>query len=176
MIDLQAYTECLSSLSSSIEFPAEDVNLDYEENPRVLTEFQDRAAHQYYVDLISSRFPNARSNLVNCLGRCNWERYIRLQLAREVTTEEAPDPREEMGLFSKSEYNAPASRFYDSGLGTSIPAQSTYAYSIASFVSSRAESSHVKLPPLSEEAKRGVPFVCDACNKRVQIRRTRDWK
>lgn len=181
LMDLQAYTECLSSLSSSIEYPAKDLNVGCEESVRVPTELEDRVAHQYYVELISSRFPKARSSLVDCLGKCNWERYNRLQLVRKAHAMEDASRSDDAELPTTGKSNASRSLFaesgfHDSGLGTSIPVQSAYALSIASFVSSRAESSHSKLPPLSEPAKRGVPFVCDACNKTVQITRTREWK
>lgn len=136
-------------------------------------QLDDRPAHQYYADQISIRFPNASASLVEVLGKCNWERYMRIHKKREENTQREGSPIGEAENMSK---------FHDSGLGTSVPAHSAFGVPRGAFVyaetevSKRAEASHRRLPPLPEEGRRGWPFVCDICNSIVRIRRTGAWK
>ncbi|ORY05557.1 hypothetical protein BCR34DRAFT_590863 [Clohesyomyces aquaticus] len=174
---LRTKVQSLSILSSSLECPAEDKN-DGEEARR-WTESQDRAADQYYVDLVSERFPMAEKALAERLGRSNWNRYRHLQRQRE---------RVQMEPEASIMKDSSESEFHDSGIGSLGPAQSVFAsitrptparpqseYA-STVVSSRAEASHKRLPPLPEEARLGLPFVCEVCERRVRIRRTREWK
>jgi hypothetical protein len=152
----------LSVLGPILEDPVPDF-LDFEE-ARTPALLQDRPVHQYYAELISRKFPKANPSLVEIHGRCNWERYNYIRKQRETNTTREPS------LVGDSEIK---SKFHDSGLGTSVPAQSTYAGTV---ISQRAGLCHAALPPLPDEGKNGKPFLCEVCNKTVNIRRTAAWK
>ena len=166
---LRTKIESLSILSSSLECPAED-EFDNEEARDWL---QDRPAHEYFVDLVRSRFPLAEKRLVESLGRSNWNRYKHVRKQRE----NAQDELEVVATDNKTK-----SVFHDSGIGSSAPAQSvladdrTQSKYAATVISSRAEASHKRLPPLPEEARSGKPFKCEVCDRTVKIRRTKEWK
>lgn len=161
LTDLRLMTESLNELTPCIESPIQD--LDAEDTALVST---DRAMYQYYSELIRARFPDAEPELVDRLGESNWERYRRIRAQCEANS-----GQEDVAAVSSRE-----TMFYDSGLGTSVPNRTGYALTIASFTTSLANGSHAKVPPLSEEAKRGMPFTCDACGKSVRYQRSRDWK
>jgi hypothetical protein len=166
---LQSKIECLIALNSSLDRPAEDES--DEEEARVGTIIQDRPAHQYFADLISARFPTADLQLVQSLGLSNWLRYNHVQQRRDdARIESDANPAEK----AKSE-------FHDSGIGSApsfvapdqLNAQSVYA---ATLISSRAGSSHKRLPALPKEARDGKPVKCEICNQTVSIRRTKNWR
>lgn len=163
---LATLADCLIALN--IEQSAKD---DYNQHSGHYTVIEDRQPYLYHVELIKSKFPMASPSLLERLGKCNWERYLRLQECRETTKDKEHFQSEKME--SKS-------RFYDSALGTSMPAQSELGGSVSTYaetvVSSRAASSHHKLPKLPSEGRRGKRFTCQVCNRFVAIRYSRDWK
>lgn len=173
---LQTKIESLAVLSSSLEAPAEDESDD--EEARTWAQLQDRSAHEYFVDLVSSRFPFADKQLAQNLGQSNWDRYIYVQKQQDIAQDEVAIVDVEK---TKSE-------FYDSGIGSSAAAQpmpleghaqvarQTQSEYAATVVSSRAEASHKRMPPLPEVGRSGEPFHCEICNRVVQIRRPREWK
>jgi len=63
-----------------------------------------------------------------------------------------------------------SSKFHDSGLGSSIHATTAYAATVVSMISSLAEGSRAHIPRLSEDAKKGLPFACDACGKFIKVK------
>jgi hypothetical protein len=160
--------DSLKILGSSLDFVADD-EIDDEES-KVWNQLQDRAAHEYFADLISSRFPLASIQLVQSLGQSNWDRYNYLTGLRKSAIEESDVISGEKAL----------SEFHDSGIGTSAAQSSlgreTRSEYAATVVSSRAESSHKRLPPLPEAGRSGEAFECEVCNRKVQIQRTREWK
>lgn len=164
---LATLADCLVCLNPS-EQSAKD---DYNQHSGHCTMIEDRPPYLYHVELIRSKFANASPSLLERLGKCNWERYLRLQERRETIKDEEHLWSEEME--SKS-------RFYDSALGTSMPAQSELGSSVSTYaetvVSSRAASSHQKLPKLPVEGRMGKKFICQVCNRVVAIQYSRDWK
>jgi hypothetical protein len=165
---LQNIIQSLIVLAPSLDSIADDES--EEEDTRASMHLKDRAAHEYFVDLIRSRFPSASQHLVQALGQSNWDRYKYVQKLRDNATD---------GPTSIGNKEA-RSEFQDSGIGSSAPAQSVvlndrlnYA---ATVVSSRAETSHKRLPPLPELARSGMPFECEVCSRRIQITRTKQWK
>ncbi|KAF2438858.1 hypothetical protein P171DRAFT_370916 [Karstenula rhodostoma CBS 690.94] len=169
-VSLQNITEGLTVLSSSLGAIADD-EFD-EEEARAWVQLKDRAAHEYFVDLISARFPSARQQLVQSLGQSNWDRYNYLQRLRDSAANK-PD---------KARADKARSEFHDSGIGSSAPSQSVMGHDhhqpdyAATVVSSRAESSHKRLPPLPEVARFGAPFECEVCGRWMHITRTKEWK
>ncbi|KAF2176641.1 hypothetical protein K469DRAFT_399628 [Zopfia rhizophila CBS 207.26] len=118
-------------------------------------------AHRFYANLISARFPDAAATLVDRLGKVNWERKQRLQ--HETEARETPD-------------DEVTSKFHDSGIGSSIPTQTSNAATVISFFSSLADGTQARIPRLSEEAKAGAPFTCDACGKTITVQSDYQWK
>ncbi|CAI6342535.1 unnamed protein product [Periconia digitata] len=139
---------------------------------------QDRSAYEYYVDLISQRFPSVSSKLAQELGKANWDRYKYVSRLGENVQRE----------IEVAETKKPQSEFYDSGIGSSAPPETVVDNDdlpvihnhqpdcAATIISSRADASHKRLPPLSDEARSGIPFECEICHRTLQIRRTKDWK
>lgn len=158
---LNAKVARLNVLGQILEDPVP--NIFEAEEARTLNSLQDRPAHQYFVDLVGSRFPHAEDRLVEKLGRSNWNRYNHVQKQRESA-------KDELEVVST---NKAKSVFHDSGIGSSAPAQSEYA---ATVISSRAGASHKRLPSLPEKARSGQPFKCDVCDSAVKIRRIKEWK
>ncbi|KAF2489932.1 hypothetical protein BU16DRAFT_544278 [Lophium mytilinum] len=175
LAEMKTYLDCLCTLSSSIESPACTKVVDSEERS-ALTATQTRAlnAHHGYNGLIRERFPKAEPKLVNQLAEANWERFIRVRREKLKNLEE--EERSEDEKTGVTDPTIVMSKFQDSGLGPSELAQSIETKSMASFVSSRAEGSHARLPPLSQEARAGKAFTCDACSRLVVFKRTRLWK
>lgn len=165
-LGLRNTIESLQTLSSSLEAIADDGLHD--EEARAWVQLKDRAAHEYFVDLISTRFPSANQQLVQALGQSNWDRYNYVQKLRESSYTDVV-------VVDKAK-----SEFYDSGIGSSAPLQSIILSSVqdyaATIMSSRAESSHKRLPLLPTGARSGEPFECEICHREVRIKRTREWK
>lgn len=170
-LTLQRRIECLVALNPSLECPAESES-DEEEEVRAGLIIQDRPAHRYFADLIAIKLPAANPKLVQTLGLCNWSRYKHVK--QEKDNVQANTEVDHSGEKARSE-------FHDSGLGSapsiSLPqnvrAQSVYAETV---VSSRAEASHKRLPPLPKEGRDGKLFTCEICNRKISIRRTKDWR
>lgn len=165
--DLDTYTQCLVDLSPSLACPAMDSTTRGEAT--INTTIQSREPHQYYADLIGTRFPEAAADIVEQLGRSNWERYKRVSAERTANLQ-APHPGKE------ALDEVAASHFQDSGLGSSLPAQANYASSMTSYLSSSAGGDRPHVPALSDKAKRGIPFTCDACGKLIRVTNKRVWK
>jgi len=161
--DLKVGIRCLLDLIPSILWPIEDP--EHREKVPKLDFLQERTAHQYYSDLLSKRFPEADPNLIERLGQANWTRYKRGQAEREANVE-----KETIDIDPSGSVYSP-SKFHDSGLGSSVPARTTYAQSI---VSSDGGSS--RIPPLSQNAKKGEPFPCDACGRSIRVKSDREWR
>jgi len=150
--DLEVYTQCLMDLDPLIKWSVPDVNV--EEHPAtlpLLTNLTERAPHYHYVDLISVRFPQVDADLVEGLGKANWNRYQRMQAERLSNLAHLEDH-----ALKESDATAKiitGSKFHDSGLGSSIQATTAYAATVVSMISSLAEGSRAHIPRLSEDAK-----------------------
>jgi hypothetical protein len=157
--------ETLSILNSSLECPAED-EFD-NEKVRAWADIQGRSAHEYFMDRVSSRFPLAASAVIERLGQSNWNRYNLVRRHQEKVQD---------GLEAVAN-DKTKSLFQDSGIGDSLrsPPRDRQEYE-ATVMSSRAEASHRRLPPLSMAARSGEPFSCEVCNRSIKIWRAREWK
>lgn len=173
--DIKTYTQCLVDLNAALECPATDP--DHGEDEPGIPRLEKRSAYDYYADLIIAKYPRASLEVVECLGKANWDRYQRMQLERSnnlnaLTADIAEHP---ISVAPKS--LLADSEFQDSGLGTSIPAQqSAYAETVLSFMSSISGGQHARMPPLPAEAKNGAPFECGACGKNIKITTNRAWR
>lgn len=170
---LKMRIETLGILNPSLESPAEE-QYDNDE-ARDWIDTRERSSHEYFTELVKSRFPLAKTQLVERLGRLNWDRYNHVQKLRVTQN----DPIVEENTKSL---------FRDSGIGSSVPAESVVASNpiqnlpqsrleyAATVISSRAEASHKRLPSLPTQARSGTPFTCEICDRKVTIQRTREWK
>jgi hypothetical protein len=174
---LRMKIDTLLMLAPSLASPAEE-DFDDEE-PRLIDHSEEHLPEQAYINNVAQRFPLAASTVVSHLGKLNWERYNHmLRLQRNATQQEA-----ETTVMEKAR-----TIFHDSALGSSMPAQSETSQDTSaipvkpqsvyapSMVSSRAEASHKRLPPLPPQARLGQPFTCAICNKQVRYQRTKAWK
>ncbi|KAK4445571.1 hypothetical protein QBC34DRAFT_332950, partial [Podospora aff. communis PSN243] len=129
------------------------------------------APAQLYADKIESRYPLADKDLVIQLAEANFRRYLRCQAEREAhektETQVVAEEPETAGTVIT------ASRFHDSGIGTSIAPTLSYAETVMSY---GREGQSVRIPPLPEGAKKGDPFSCIACGRLVRITNNSTWK
>lgn len=127
-----------------------------------------------YVRNIRDRFSAADEKLATRLGEANWQRYQRIRAVIEK-------PEVVVSGQAKSLFR-PATDFYDSALGTSVPAQSSYASTVASHSSfasmfSQIESGTLKVPSTPKEVILEIPFDCEICHQELTDIRSRiDWK
>ncbi|KAI0199316.1 hypothetical protein F4808DRAFT_432770 [Astrocystis sublimbata] len=110
-----------------------------------------------YSDIIGMWFPKADNELIDYLGWVTYDRFIKRSLLRQAN---------ECAAMEKSV-------FHDSGMGTSVHT-GDYAETVMSFHHNIGNV--VRIPPLPEEGKKGLPFSCLACGKQVRIRSNRSWK
>lgn len=127
-----------------------------------------------YVSLVRDKFKQAQDQLVNRLGESNWQRHISVRKKTE-NVESASVGKLGMDCSTFRPYSA----FHDSGLGTSVPAQTTYAPSHTSFQSSKSERAQgsLQVPSTPVEIVDGKPFQCYLCGHLVsKIKNRVDWK
>lgn len=123
---------------------------------------------QLYRDKVRARFPEADECLIRRLGNANYYRYLRCQETRnrmqsaEVLSNDVV----------KDNHDGASSKFHDSGIGSSLP--TTYADTVMSYGDNDVRK--VRLPPLPNRAKDGVPFACLCCGKMVLVRTNGAWK
>ena len=127
---------------------------------------------QFYVGLVQDKFQKAERKLVERFGEANWQRHVNI---RNQLDSETPAAEESAAhsLFR------PHSAFYDSGIGTSVPAHTTYAASHTSFRTSASESARgsIRVPSTPVEVDAGKPFQCFLCKMTLShIRNRIDWK
>jgi len=167
--DIRTDIECFMDLDPLLKTPIDDLEND---GARPSSLLEPHPA-QFYANLIHARFPRANFDLVDKLGKVNWDRFKRLEAQRSSLIANG-----ESCLFSEHECTetvAASSKFQDSGLGTSVPAITVYAATVASWAST-ADGSCPRIPPLSEDAKKGNPFTCDACGRKIRVSETKMWR
>ncbi|OOQ88852.1 hypothetical protein PEBR_11720 [Penicillium brasilianum] len=172
---IHSYISCLIDLIPAVERYIYSLQCKAEaQSVPIKTVFRLSHRAQPYAMLISDRFTNAPSSLVKRLAEANLERSIRLR-THEDDEEEVNEEshREAMTLFK------PFSLFHDSGLGTSIPAISQYAATVAShtsFLSVGGEEAlgRPRVPTLPQEG--GAPFQCGYCHRTISMRNRIQWK
>lgn len=163
--DLKVDTTCLLDLEPLLSNPI--LRTDAEPAAVIDTTRITWTPHQPYSDKVSVRFPMAADDLVNRLGKANYERYLRCQ--EQKATNELGDQAASGALDSAS------SKFHDSGIGSSLPtAASSYAETAMSY--GMGEERRVRVPPLPAQAKEGLPFACVACGRWVKIVTNSAWK
>ncbi|KAG8533898.1 uncharacterized protein KY384_001639 [Bacidia gigantensis] len=147
------------------------------------------SAADAFISQVVDKFSLVNASLARRLGEAGWERFRRLQrnLARHEKLRnlgEASSEDEDGEAFTDEDEPSnfvPASKFHDSGLGTSLATQSRYAASAAShtsFLSTKSTTEGVhRVPPTPNEVFSGVPFHCKLCNRKIDYIDSRvKWK
>lgn len=171
---LKTYTACLMDLLPSMEDTLACSQAVREDQNKAPVEFHVSGPARTYIINISDQFEKANIHLVERLGEANWQRHTAIRNGFEAAVEE----EEEM---PKSIFR-PVSLFRDSAMGSSMPAQSSYAATIvshSSFVSSLgdAENGRLRVPKTPREVSQGVPFDCEICGHTLsKIQNRIDWK
>ena len=118
-----------------------------------------------YVLHVRGKYRQAQSRLVERPGEANWQRHRDVRERRDqiVNSTEEHSPTAQVEDDEHQEPHSlfrPYSAFHDSGIGTSVPAQTSYAQSHTSFLSSNTEGEHgsPRVPPSA-----GKPFQCYLC-------------
>ncbi|KAF2831819.1 hypothetical protein CC86DRAFT_143902 [Ophiobolus disseminans] len=174
---LRVKIDSLIILGPSLASPAEE-DLDDQE-PRTVEYIEAHLPEQAFINSIAQRFPQAAPAVVTRLGKLNWERYDHMLRLQRTSNQQELEP---------SALEKARTIFHDSGLGSSALAQSELGLNATknasshqsvyapSVISSRAEASHKRLPPLPPEGRLGIPFICTICKKQVRYQRTKAWK
>lgn len=162
---IKTYIDCLIDLGMALACPALESKVEDKPSQVVLGQ---RLAHDYHTELITAKYPQANTHLLQSLGKISWERYLRMQRERDANASK------NQAVISS---NKSHSEFQDSGLGTTLPpVQSSYAESTVSFMTSVADGKRVQIPPLTAEAKDGKSFECNACGLHIVVTNNRAWR
>jgi hypothetical protein len=180
--NMHLHVTCLTDLSPTMERVLKDSNLAGEDpiaGPQGVAFHVTEAAKQYVLH-VHDKFRNAPKALVERLGEANWQRFVRIRASMQKQEQELAEGKQEP-VVAKSAF-APISKFHDSGLGSSIPAHSQPAASIAShssFVSTQADegAGRFRVPPTPEEVGNSIPFKCFICGRlQSKVKNRIDWK
>ncbi|KAL8321172.1 hypothetical protein RB597_007450 [Gaeumannomyces tritici] len=163
--DLKTDTTCLADLDHLLKDPILELDI---EQAAPADRLLDWHPDSVYSHKIGARFPQADVSLVEWLGKANYLRYLRCQHTRETCESAATY------VAAPAQSETASSKFNDSGLGSSLPSTTSYAETVMSYGGRGSQS--VKIPPLTAEAKAGVPFSCTACGKVVSITSNSMWK
>ncbi|KAI8651408.1 hypothetical protein NCS55_01385300 [Fusarium keratoplasticum] len=166
LADLKTNIQCLRDLGPLIDSPF--VERPKQPEHATLVSLQITwEAYQPYGDRTLQRFPQTQANLVEKLARANLDRFRKIQ----------EEKRE--NLIKQQQHDETASRisgsvrYRDSALGTSLATGSIYAETLMTY--GQSEDLAVRVPPLPEGAKSGVPFECLACGRSVSIKNNSAW-
>ncbi len=143
----------------------------------LLSEFHVSGPARTYILNIRDRFLEADSQLVERLGEANWQRHVALSgLPMQADCSDVPVEEAAKSVF------LPVSLFQDSGLGSSLPAQTSCAATSAShtsFISSQvdAKGGGLRVPPTPKAVSKGIPFSCGICGQTLSQNKNRiNWK
>jgi hypothetical protein len=170
--DIATYTQCLVDLGPSIRISFQNYRM--QEVTGTIIDFADRLPSQYYSEHVERLFPNAPKIFIERLGRASWERtaFVRDTISKNEEQDEVLNIEEQPALSFASR-----SQFHDSGIGSSLPAKSVYAYTLApSSLKRGVEYKQSRIPPLSEGARRGDPFPCVGCGRKIQVKSTQEYR
>ncbi|KAI0008187.1 hypothetical protein F4779DRAFT_588198 [Xylariaceae sp. FL0662B] len=163
--DLKTDVQCLMDLGPLLKNPVLDPPSPGQNDIVIRWEPQEA-----YCDKVAQRFPSAEQSLVKKLGEVNLARYLRCQ-------EERSKRENEFAVYEMAKETSGTianSKFQDSGLGTSIPASSSYAETVMTY--NGIDGQKTRIPPIPDEGKNGKRFPCVACGRMVTIRTNSAWK
>ncbi|KAI3542253.1 hypothetical protein CSPX01_07008 [Colletotrichum filicis] len=164
--DLETDTRSLMDLDALFSEPILDTGHMKQSFPSSLHKWE---PHEPYKHIITNRFPKADDGLITSLGKANYERFLRGQQRRNMSSLLRLEPSM---LQEIENSDAASSKFNDSGLGSSIP--SSYAETIMSYHG--GEGTSIRLPSLPKSAKDGLGFYCIACGLPKFVQTNSAWK
>lgn len=179
--NIEFYTKCLMDLLPSMEQTYKNVcdpGLRIDDGSGKIS-FQVTEAARPYVLKVHDKFRNASISLAERLGEANWQRFMRVR--QHMAGELRGDDLEDLHVGARSTF-FPASKFHDSGLGSSLRPESSFAFTDAShssFVSNLSEKdgSRARVPATPNEVAEGIPFACFICRRMLtKIKNRIDWK
>lgn len=178
--DMTSHIACLQDLAPTIEQMLDEADGSQrlgDDTVRPAFHVSDPA--RPFVLQIHDRYRGAPISLVERLGEANWQRWVRIRKQMDGDDESQEENEEQEIALSTF---LPVSKFHDSGLGTSIPALSDRAVSVAShtsFLSSRAdaEDGKARVPLTPDQVVEGRPFECFICGQTLtNIKNRIHWK
>ncbi|ORY63867.1 uncharacterized protein BCR38DRAFT_201795 [Pseudomassariella vexata] len=179
--DLQTDVQCLLDLGSRfVEQTVGPVPTEKAVDPADIIDWH---PSKNFIDRIRWRFPRCDEDVAKRLGIANWERVLRYQDTKHRNTRpQKLTSGEPMATPVKSAASGivASTTFHDSGLGSSIPsvpsipAASQYAETVVSYCGGQGDA--VRLPPLPQEAKRGISFPCVGCGILINVGNKSAWK
>ncbi|KAF7514087.1 hypothetical protein GJ744_004412 [Endocarpon pusillum] len=179
--NLEFHTKCLMDLLPSIEQTYKNVcdpGLGMEDGSGKIS-FQVTEAARPYVLQVLDKFENASVSLAERLGEANWQRFMRVR--QHMAGELRGNDLEDLHVGARSTF-FPASKFQDSGLGSSLRPEPSFALTDAShssFVSNLSEKdgSRARVPATPNEVAEGISFECFICKRMLtKIKNRIDWK
>ena len=175
--DLSFHIDCLVELAPAIEQNIRRLKKNSQIEPLVHDALSISNPAEAYILSIREKFKGAKDDLVYRLGEANWQRHVAVRKSMDAISEEIPVPGISLdaahSLFERS------SAFHDSGIGTTVASQATYAQSHTSFASSKSEGEGEgrRVPPMPAEVRAGKPFRCHICGDILSwIKHRNDWK
>ena len=178
--DMEYHIACLQDLAPTLEHMLEVTTGPHKLGPATVSPiFHVSDPAKPFVLQIHDKYRQAPKVLVERLGEANWQRFVKIR--NQVAGHEKNDEESEEQGFALSTFQ-PVSKFHDSGLGASMPNQSSYAASAAShtsFLSSHvdADGGTARVPPTPEQVAEGRPFLCFICGQTLtQIKNRIGWK
>lgn len=180
--ELRLQMQCLKQLSPILErnlVKASRIRLDATDPSEILC-FSVSGPAQSYVSSVREKFKEAEDQLLKRLGEANWQRHVTVRelMARHPDNSVA-SPLSYWPLSIAQTKFRPYSAFHDSGIGSSMPTQTSYAPSHSSFRSSIADGGReaLRVPPTPIEVLEGRPFQCFICKRSLSnIKNRVDWK
>lgn len=189
---IASISECFMSLLPSLQRASKLLNDAPLTKPLALTAPLRVSDPAYsFVSQVIDKFDDIDLELARRLGQANWERHRRLlkqmhsgsslDKAMEREQDEEDEGEEEIHAGAQSLFYR-ASTFYDSGIGSSKPKQSSYAISNASHTSFLSDINNdvpggLRVPKTPEEVELGSPFRCEICGHTLyNIKNRVDWK
>ena len=173
---LGVYVGCLMELLPSMEETLGCLNWQKETyHPSHSIDFQISGPAQPYVLKVYDKFPLADLRLMHRLGEANWQRHLSLRANDNQQESEVPQALPKITFVAVSE-------FQDSGLGSSLPARSSYAATVASHSSFQTTADDknggsLRVPPTPKQVSEGEPFSCQICGQFLTTIRNRvDWR
>ncbi|KAH7176760.1 hypothetical protein EDB81DRAFT_49877 [Dactylonectria macrodidyma] len=167
--DLRTDVQCLMDLDPLIRNPVFGSSSRKQKQKQI--EETKWAPQQVFCDKVEQRFPQADEALVSALGQLNWARFRMCQATR---FKNELGEQEQLDTVKEDHATVAGSKFHDSGLGTSLPTMSSYAETVMTY--SGADGQKTRIPPLSDEARKGKPFTCVSCSRTVRVSNNSAWK
>ena len=176
--DLVSRVQMIQDLVPTLEYSLKHVQRCKRSSARKTTEsFYSSSPAHFYISLVRDKFPLADDRLTMRCGEANWQRHINVRRRMDGLIES--NPLEDSLVGSRFQ---PPTLFHDSGIGTTIAAQTSSPQSEAShrsFISSVADTAKgtARVPSTPPEVSLGKPFRCFICGQlQFRIKNRVAWK